>query len=453
MLKSKERKFTLLSDIRRICQHCAVSRAKEDLEIIHDFVTLNTDIIHDPFWKFLPRAQRIRLCSHFRHVRHETDTLIYLDGPEAELKLLVWGEAELASGHSIKSLNAKNEGPSLGSIRVPASIQRLIHHTSPNYDTFLKQSKTCDDFIKRTRLDYTSTPNKSRPSILMSKGSQCLYLNSLDLRPFMENLFDRLISHRILNHLHLTNLRKRAKFFTIPQGNPILIEGVPPDHVVVTLRGRCIIRKSLASIQCENSDGMLCNTDVLPESNSDSTNHDGGGGEENIHIGHVPPMSFLGFLQHFDNETHELTPARSGRKSLPSQEQIIRKNQKRPHPMTIIADTEVRCLVIPSPVFLACLQKVPAIHQIFRTIAKQQLQWLHHYLPNKLAMLLCEKQSNSIVPFPNSSMAELEELIKEALTKSPLLNKHRLLKKFKALVSGEYDGTGGGGNDDDASGR
>ena len=40
-------------------------------------------------------------------------------------------------------------------------------------------------------------------------------------------------------------------------------------------------------------------------------------------------------------------------------------------------------------------------------------------------------------------------LIKEALTKSPLLNKHRLLKKFKALVSGEYDGTGGGGNDDD----
>jgi CRP-like cAMP-binding protein len=402
MFKSKERASTVLSDIRNICNHCAATRQQEDLRILHDFVSLNTEIVHDPFWKLLPEAQRIRLCAYFRHVRHEGDTLIYLDGSKAELKLLVWGEAELACGHHTFPLNARNKGPSLGGIQVPVSVQRLIRQTSPNYNTFEEPGKTCYDFMKRTMVS-SSDPNLARPSVLMSKGSHCLYLNSLDLCPFMETLFDRLISHRIFNHLHLNTLRKRAQFYTIPRGHPIFMEGAVSNNIVLTLRGRCELRKSLASIKRENPE--ILSNDITPSRNANK--------EESIHIGNAPPMSFLGFLQHF-NET---------------------ECENIPHPMTIIAETQVRCLVLDTDEFMSCLKEVPIIRQIFRDIAEKQLKWLNHYLPSKLAMQL--SQEEEIDPFPNSSMAELETLIADALTKKPLLNKHRVLNKFKTLVCGE----------------
>ncbi len=397
MFKPKGRAIDL-SEVRNICDHCAAARQQQELEIIHDFVSSNTEIVHDPFWKFLPRAQRIRLCAYFRHVRHERDTLIYLDGPEAELKLLVWGEAEVACGdRTIQLKNSKNIGPSLGSIHVPESIQGLIQQTSPTYDTFAEQGKSCYHFMKRIA-DGSLDTHLSRPSVLMLKGSQCLFLKRLDLRVFMETLFDRLISHRIFNHLHLCDLRKRAQFYTIPKGHPIFTEGVVSDKIVLTLRGSCELRKSLGSIKRENS-GLLSGMKEKQE--------------ETVHIGNAPPMSFLGFLHHFQTEEF----------------------RKSPHLLTVIAKTQVRCIVLEIKEFMTGLKDIPLIHKIFQGLAEKQLKWLKHTLPNKLAMQLC--QDDDTEPFPNTSMAELETLIAEALIKKPLLNKHRVLNKFKALVCGE----------------
>ena len=416
---TKEQTSRVLSEIRNICKHCAASREPRDLKILHDFVNSNTEIVHDPLWKFLPQAQRIRLCAHFRHVKYEVNTLIYLDGPEVDLKLLVWGEAELVCGDHTLSLAAKlHNGPSLGGIRVPTSVQNLIEQSSPNFNPFDERGETCHDFTRRT-VANSSDPKMPRPSALISRGSECLYLNSMDIRHFMERLFDRLISHRIFNQLHLNELRKTAQFYTIPPGHPIITEGSGGNKIVLTLRGKCELRKSLDSIKRASPD--LFNCDPQWETRTEKKKHKEDSG---VHIGYASPMSFVGFLPFVLRGTHDQA---ENDEDMWSQQ-----------PMAVIAETEVRCIVIEGDDFVRALKGVPFVSKIFKDLADKQMNWINNCLPRKVAMMLSEEEEE-VEPFPNSSMVELENMISLALTKKPLLNKHRVLSKFKTLVSGEKD--------------
>ena len=406
---SREQTSTLLSKVREICNHCPGTRNLQDLKYLHDFVSSKTEIIHDPFWKFLEENQRIRLCAYFRYVKHEEDNLIFLDGPEADLKLLVRGSAELACGDHIIPMTAGRQGPSLGAIQVPSSVQRLIQHTAPSYDTFHEEGKTCYEFIKKIRANYKDQ-KLSRPSILFFKGSHSMYLNRLDLRPFMEKFFDKLVSGHVLNHLRLKLPRRKWSFYSFPPGHPIIVEGTMNNKIVLTLRGRCELRKSLETIKYESGN-------IIAEmTNGDLNNIQME--DDNVHIGYVSPITFVGFLPRFTNE--------------------LKSNENVPQPLTLVAETSVRCLVLDADSFFSSLEKIPMIFRLFREIAESQMKWLTQYLPRKVAKMLSDQQED-IKPFPESSMKELERLIEMALTKKPKLNKHRVLTKFKTFFCEEEE--------------
>jgi len=168
----------------------------------------------------------------------------------------------------------------------------------------------------------------------------------------------------------------------------------------LTLRGRCELRKRVDTITIPSADA---NMDVV-ERLSDS-----------IHIGYASPMSFLGFVPHFIN-------AETG-------------TVGEPQPLTVVAETTVRVLVLDADVFISCLKETPAIFKVLSDLAKRQKKWLDYYLPRKL---LCNEE-DQVEPFPNSSMIELEGLLELALTKKPVLNKHKVLTEFKRLVCGEEE--------------
>ena len=109
----------------------ASRKSTDQLESIVSFVREKTEIVHDPFWKFLPHSQRRNLCAYLRYKNVEEDSLLYLkdpkyNEPDIALLILVKGTGELACGDQILSLDFRR-GPCLGSIPIPNSVKKLIN--------------------------------------------------------------------------------------------------------------------------------------------------------------------------------------------------------------------------------------------------------------------------------------------------------------------------------------
>ena len=418
-----------LGRVQTICQQCPARRSEVDLKLLHEFVSSQTELALDPLWQFLPFIHQLRLCRHLRYTTHATDTRMYLDAQNMNLNLFIKGQAEVESTGTKLSLCA-SKGPTLGKIHVPRSIQRLIHHTSPTNDAFDKEHDCFyTKIITMKQLDHNIPPKAAgRSSVFFFKGSHCLYLNALDLRPFMENLFDRLISQRVLNHLHLNSLRgKGLNLVTFPQGHPILLEGEKSDKIILTLRGKCELNKIVESIKVEADNGLFT---LSEENDSDTATIQDANTElvqnETMSIGHVPPMTFLGFLPFYKQDIQDID---------------IDNDKNCQHPFTVIAKSisGVRCLVLDANAFTSEVRKTPIVHKAFLHLAKRQWNFLERTLPLQLAARLYSKKESNVEPFPHASMMELEHLLEKALQRRPRLNRQRVLSKLKQLVNGEEE--------------
>ena len=245
----------------------------------------------------------------------------------------------------------------------------------------------------------------------------------------MEFLFDRLISQRVLNHLYLNALRgKGINLVTFPQGHPILLEGEKSDKIILTLRGKCELNKVVESIKVVEADNGPFT--LFKQNDSDTATIQDTNAElvqnETISIGHIPPMTFLGFLPFYKQDI---------------QDSDSENDRNCPHPFTVIAKSisGVRCLVLDANAFTSEVRKTPIVHKAFLHLAKRQWNFLERTLPLHLAARLYSKQESNVEPFPHASMMELEHLLEKALQRRPRLNRQRVLSKLKQLVNGEED--------------
>jgi len=424
-----------LGRVHTICEQCPATRSEVDLKLLHEFVSSQTELVLDPLWQFLPFIHQLRLCKHLRYTTHATDMRMYLDAQNMNLNVFIKGRAELVSTGTKLSLCA-SKGPILGEIHVPQSIQRLIHHTSPTNDAFNTEHDCFyKNIITMKQLDYNIPPKATgRSSVFFFKGSHCLYLNTLDLRPFMENLFDRLISQRVLNHLHLNSLRSKGlNLVTFPQGHPILLEGEKSDKIILTLRGKCELNKNVESIKVAAGNGLFA---LSKENDSDAATIQDANAEvvqiEAMSIGHVPPMTFFGFLPFYKQDLQDSDCDSNSNSN---------NNKNCPHPFTVIAKSisGVRCLVLDANAFTSEVRKTSIVHKAFLYLARRQWNFLERTLPLQLAARLYSKQDSNVEPFPHASMMELEHFLEKALQSRPRLNRQRVLSKLKQLVSGEKE--------------
>lgn len=412
------------------------TRTTNQLKLIKNFVTSKTEIIYDPLWKTLPESQKLLLCSYLRYSRIHEDTLIHLkdssiNGPDVKLLILIKGTGELACGKECLPLDSQY-GPCLGVIPTPVSVQRLIKHENASNKGDLKgfsqmnMMNTFQMFMERIHKVNETALDNSRPSVILHRGSHYLYLNCLDCQSFMEKLFDRQISHRILSRFHCQSLyRKRnLDLFTFPKDQPIILEGMGYNKIILTIRGTCQLKVNLDTIQHKRNDQdrtseckSECDQDKpKPSVSTSECCHFDNVLKNTFEISRVGPLSFLGFLPHFVNGV-------------------------KVQPLSVVALTKVRVLALDATEFIKHISSCPNIRESFEDLSSRQVQWLKQELPKHITKdEKEEKGGNSngeMIEFPTSSVSDFEEIMNARAKKNPRTSRYKLLSEFKRLVRGE----------------
>lgn len=413
-----------LSTIRKIlCNQCPATRRLEDLEAIYSFLTSRTEIELDPLWNFLPHVLRLELCAYFSYVRLDESELIHIksltDGCSSKLYLLVRGKGELACGDSTMSLDGQH-GPSLGNISVPRRVQCLMQPNEPTTNTNTSpHGGICKAFLRQFQSTGGTLEHLERIkqiTVSLQRGSHYIYFSTIECREYVNLLFDRIVFHWVFHKLHLKRVkpakRRPCKFnlFIFPKGHSLFIEGLTSNTIVLTLRGKCQLKK------------------VIPhKKNRDDfrINHDN---DESVHIGFAGPLSLLGFLPHVIAQKAE-------------------ESNQQHQPFTAIAKTRIRVAVFEPCVFVDWIRRVPYMIDALRHLAERQLDWLTNTLPDKLngrenlgkerkeiEITSGHVQSLTIIDdFPTSTCVDMEEIInsRELKKKKCRSNKHKLLKGLK----------------------
>ncbi len=495
-----------IASIRHICTKCPARKSKADLKILHDYVSNHTEMgTTEPLWKFLPWSLQMELCRHIRYIHHDADTLEDLKVSSSsstsswnypypktsvestKLIILMQGDAELACGEETRNISLRNgngvgghrgrgyntRNPSFGSIQVPNSIIQLIcQMTSKN---IVKSGSDDDDdvpcwvptsesyaFIHWVRDGSCSNVQASdgplRASILFHRGCHCLSINNSDLRFFMERLFDQLLSQRVLYHLRLDadQMRKRA-LVTFPVGSPIMLEGVYSNKIVLILRGSVKFWKRMNKVDLIGNGNKSSSEDenilemelkILASQEDSDCMVPGLHDNDQIEVAIGAPMTFVGHLPHFLPSKQTLLQDSKPTDKEESQTKSTVESS-RLQPLSVVAFTPVRALVLDAQEFLSCLKKqeddnieLPnqrsEILKAFETTAWRQWKWIKSILPRKMLKVQWDatEKDEDITPFPTASMIKLEELVQEFLNsqKKPRLNKKKILSEFKRLM-------------------
>ena len=408
-----------LYDVKKIlCQKFAATRTTDELELIQRFLIHETELNHDQLWRILPQSQKLQLCGYFRYNQVNEDHIIHLKHPanknsSVKILILVKGSGLLVCGdHSLPLHSCHGRNPCLGAIPIPQGMQKLINislqeenlqrNTVNKFDTFMQNIHKGDE----TSLDI------GRPSILLQKGSHYIYLNCLDCQLFMERLFDRQISQRVLHRFKCSSLWKQnSEFLTFPKDQPIILEGWGYDKIILTIRGKCQLSTNLPKMEVENDDE---NKTVQNSLKYDEAS------ESNLKISEVGPMTFLAFLPYFVDEVNV-------------------------QPITVTALTRVRILVLDANELIHHLKPYPTIFETFQDLSRRQIQWLNKTIEKIILKMQQERQPKKLhedyeeddEDFPSSSIEEIENIINIKTKKNPKLSKHKLIKEFKRLVHGD----------------
>ncbi len=397
-----------LSLIKKIlCESFAATRSASQLNSVFDFLTNETEIVHDPLWTLLPRSQRLLLCAYFRYCRVNEEALIHLKDPSnlessVRMLILVKGTAELTCGTQVLPLDSQ-QGPCLGTIPIPASVQMLMNGGSPDGRIQRSAENIFLIFMQKVHEMNETCLESPRPCVQLHKGSHYIYLNCLDCQRFMESLFERMISHQILHRLHCHMSRKRnLELLTFPKDQPIMLEGMDYKKIMLIIRGKCQLKVSIderqmKSEESKNSDEILKNT---------------------IHVSQVGPLSFLGFLPHFVDEVCE-------------------------QPLSVVSLSKVRVLLLDARAFVQQISSYPAIFDTFQDLSRRQIEWLDKEVSKHLKETEVQQdeenheEEEEETDFPSSSISDIEDLIKIRTKKNPRSSRHKLLREFKRLVIGE----------------
>jgi len=407
-----------LSLVRKILHNqYGVAKTAKELELIHFFITSETETIYDELWTTLSRSQKLQLCSYFRYKQVESDSLIQLKDPfknqlDVELLILIKGSGNLACGDYSLQLDScsYHRYPCLGTLPIPQTLRKLMSQVVQDGQQQSKLS-TYQEFIRKIHKRSQTTLDDTRPSILINKGSHYIYLNYLDCQIFMKKLFEDQISQRILHHFNFHNRRKRRlHFLTIPAGHPIITQGKEYDKIVLTIRGTCRLDLKEA---CERTKDCIQENETTMRSKLNPASN-------NLHcVSQAGPLSFLGFLPFFVDDLKE-------------------------QPITVTAMTNVRVLILEADEFIKNINR--NFREAFQILSSRQLRYLKTKVLGKGFVRQEENLASigkyvddNVIYFPSSSIDAIENIVTTRIKKNPRFSKHKLLREFTRLVQGDQN--------------
>mmetsp|Transcript_8786 Transcript_8786/g.12470 ORF Transcript_8786/g.12470 Transcript_8786/m.12470 type:complete len:499 (-) Transcript_8786:791-2287(-) len=385
-----------LSSIYKILSRsCPATRDEKTLDIIYKYVSEKTKISSNPLWKFLPRAYKLKLCAYFQYMILEEDELITMSSHHQDSKMfvLVRGTAEISCAHFIQPIN---NGTNFGELNLSRSVKKFISQAIGNN---VKIKNVYYEFMKH--MEDRGMTDKHGVVVTMHKCSHYLYICNIECRKFLTNLFDMLAKNRILNRLRLKQFQRSCSLYSIPSGHPIIIEGTNSNKIVLIMRGMCELKKNVkATLEKKRSD---LSVDESPNT------------KETLKIGSAGPLHFLGFLPQFLNTND--------------------------HPYSAIATSNVKIILFNASEFKKYIFQIPQVYEAFCSLGIKQLDWLENIFPQLVIKEMsiscktpatCEIEESQYDEFP-SCQVELKKLMNSML-KSPRLNKHKVLVKFKRFI-------------------
>lgn len=392
-----------IAKIEKICEKCPALRTKEDLALLHNLLSC-TEIKYDYLWRNLDLKMQTLFCSYLRFHTCVSKEKLYTDSSTPNICIFMnGGSAEYNFGNTVVSL-PQDEGILLQNIPVPQSVKKLLSNTTPNANE-CREEELEDTFLISIQKKLRNQSGKSliadsRPNVIFHPCSHYLYLNKMDLRTFMESLFEDLITSRVVTHLHISKID--LTLMTFAKGSRIYEENIYSDKIIMIIRGNCSIQKRPMSTADDEYEIGECQR------------------RREITIGAATPLTFLGFLPHFTTKKN-----------------VDNVKNVQPYTVTALDASGVRCLVVATRSFLQEVQKRNRVNQCFREAAMKQSRWLNRYLPFRMELDVIEKEENDIQPFPEMSMSMLEDAISSIFAQNvrkPRWKKQRMLSALTLLL-------------------
>lgn len=394
-----------IAKIEKICEKCPVLRTKEELTTIHNLLS-STELKVEYLWRRLDYHSKLLFCSYFKFQSSLSKEKVYTDSSAPNICIFINGSAQYNIGNTVVSL-PEDEGILLHNIPVPQSVKKLLSNTTPHTNEY-QEEEDANTFLNSIQTKLRNQLGKplnaeNRPNVIFHLRSHYLYLNKMDLRTFMESLFEDLITSRVATHLHISKID--LTLMTFAKGTIVYEEDIDSDKIIMIIRGKCSIQKCPRSIS---------------DNEYEVEEYQNGQRHRNITIGSAAPLSFLGFLPHF-----------TANKSFDNVKVV------QPYTVTALDACGVRCLVIDARLFLQEVQKRSHVNQCFREAAMKQTRWLNRYLPFRMELEVIENEEKDIEPFPHMSMSMLEEAISsifEGKVRKPRWKKQRMLSALNHLL-------------------
>lgn len=401
--KQKER--VPFAKIKKICEKCPVLRTKEELTTIHNLLS-STELKVDYLWRRLDHHSQLLLCSYFKFQNSVCKEKVYTDSSAPNICIFMNGVAQYNIGSTVVSL-PEDEGILLHNILVPQSVKKLLSNTTPHTNEY-KEEEDTNTFLHSIQTKLRNQLGKplnaeNRPNVIFHPRSHYLYLNKMDLRIFMESLFEDLVTSRVTTHLDISKID--LTLMTFAKGTIVYEEDIDSDKIIMIIRGKCSIQKCPRSISDNEYEVEECQS---------------GRRHGKITIGSAAPLTFLGFLPHF-----------TANKSFYNVKFV------QPYTVTALDACGVRCLVIDARLFLQEVQKRSHVNQCFREAAMKQTRWLNRYLPFRMELEVIENEEKDIEPFPDMSMSMLEEAISSIFqrkVRKPRWKKQKMLSALNNLL-------------------
>lgn len=244
--------------LEKICGKCPALRTKEELALLHNLLS-RTELKHDYLWKKLNHQLQILFCSYFRFQSSVSKEKVYTDGSTPNICIFMNGIAEYNFGDTVVSL-PEDEGILLQNIPVPQSVKKLLSNTTPNANEY-REEEVENTFLnsihKKLRNELGESLNAdNRPNVIFHPRSHYLYLNKMDLRTFMESLFEDLITSRVVTHLHISKID--LTLMTFAKGTSVYEQDIDSDKIIMIIRGKCSIQKYPRSMTDDEYEVQEC---------------------------------------------------------------------------------------------------------------------------------------------------------------------------------------------------
>ncbi|GMI52347.1 hypothetical protein TeGR_g8127 [Tetraparma gracilis] len=380
-------------------------RTASDLDSIASFLDSSTKIRQEPFWSFLPRPTRLKLCREalYRQVVDPAGHQFALDGalnpiapgvrgaPGCSFYILLRGSAVLTCPGS-EPLQLKT-GATFGNVYMPANLQSAADAHFARLRPPVALS-ACQEFVNqassRRSLKAAKNPNV-QARVRVEQGSCYIMVASRAVAPLLEKQSIHLSRTDLLSSLGLRCLEKHYKSVTYQKGQELCVEGGKVTHVLAIVEGEAVAFKG------------------------------GGGGGALFNLG---PRSLVGDI-----------PA-----LLPSRE--TRLGEAELHPFTALATTKITVLSFDVSHFKDRLEQYTDVRRGMVSMCKAKAAWMEKREKAKEDKDAAEDPMLQIMEKNGREIKRrwLEEYVRE---------KERTLKSGAVMGGEEEDDVDVHGEDDD----